>query len=91
MASKKKNVFVRHKLAAVAAGTILLVAGSIGVAKRSAAPGEIVTAVIDGDSFKIANDQTIRLASLDAPDVHYCFGKEGAEALSKKFSVKKLS
>jgi len=29
---------------------------------------EMVTEVLDGDSFKIANKTTIRLASLDAPE-----------------------
>lgn len=89
-ASKKKNIFKRHKLAAIAAGTILLVAGSIGVVKRAVNPGEIVTAVIDGDSFKIENDQTIRLLSLDAPAIEYCYGKESKDFLTKKILGKKV-
>ncbi len=86
--SKKKKTTIKHKLATVAAGVILLVAGSIGVTKRVINPGEKVVAVIDGDSFKIANDQTIRLLSLDAPDINYCMGKEAKEALSKKIQGK---
>ena len=89
-ASKKKNIFKRHKLAAIAAGTILLVAGTVGVAKRVVSPGETVTAVIDGDSFKIGNDQTIRLLSLDAPDIKYCMGKEAKDALTKKIFGKNV-
>ena len=80
----------RHKLAAVAAGTILLVAGTIGAAKRVVSPGETVTAVIDGDSIKIGNDQTIRLLSLDAPDIKYCMGKEAKDALAKKILGKNV-
>lgn len=82
--SKKKKISVRRKLATVAAGTVFLVAGTIGVVKRVVPPGEKVVAVIDGDSFKIGNDQTIRFLSLDAPDIKYCMGKEAKEALSKK-------
>jgi len=88
--SKKKDLFVRHKLAAVAAGTILLVAGTVGVAKRYVDPGEKVVSVIDGDSFKIDNDQTIRLLSLDAPDTKYCFGEEAKTALTKNILNKKV-
>lgn len=84
--SKKKSI--KRKLAAVAAGTILLAAGTIGVVKRVVIPGEKVVTVIDGDSFKIGNDQTIRLLSLDAPDIKYCMGEEAKEALSKKISGK---
>lgn len=86
--SKKKKASVRRKLAAVAAGVVLLVAGSIGVAKREINPGEKVVSVIDGDSFKIGNDQTIRLLSLDAPDTEYCMGEESKDALTKKISGK---
>ena len=89
-ASKNKNIFVRHRLAVVAAGTILLVAGSVGVAKRVVSPGEKVVSVIDGDSFKIANDQTIRLLSLNAPEIQYCAGDVAKKALDKKILNKKV-
>ena len=85
---KKKSV--RRKLAAVAAGTILLVAGTVGVIKRSITPGEKVVTVIDGDSFKIGRDQTIRLSSLDAPDAKFCAGPEAKGALTKKILEKKV-
>jgi len=80
----------KHKLVGVLAGTILLLAGSAVVAKRVVNPGEKVVAVIDGDSFKIGNDQTIRLLSLDAPDIKYCFGEEAKSALSKKILNKSV-
>jgi endonuclease YncB( thermonuclease family) len=86
--SKTKKTSVRRKLAAVAAGTILLVAGTVGVVKRVITPGEKVVAVIDGDSFKIGNDQTIRLLSLNAPEIKYCMGEESRHALTKKISGK---
>jgi len=86
--SKTKKTSVRRKLAAVTAGTILLVAGTIGVVKRTVTAGERVVSVIDGDSFKIGNDQTIRLLSLDAPDIKYCMGEESKDALTKKISGK---
>jgi len=86
----KKSKTIRHKLGAIAAGTILLIAGTVGVVKRTINPGEMVTAVIDGDSFKIGDDQTIRLLSLNAPDIKYCMGKEAKEFLSKKILDKKV-
>lgn len=86
------NKVKHHKLKniALAVGAIAIVAGTVGVAKRVVSPGEVVTAVIDGDSFKISNDQTIRLLSLDAPDIKYCFGKEAKEALAKKILDKRV-
>lgn len=35
-----------------------------------------VAKVLDGDSFTIDLDQTIRLANLDAPQLEFCYGKE---------------
>ena len=88
--SNKKNKFLKHKLLPIVAGTILLVAGTVGVVKRVIPQGEKVISVIDGDSFKIGNDQTIRFLSMDAPDVKYCMGKEAKEILTKKIQGKKV-
>lgn len=52
--------------------------------------GEKVVAVLDGDSFKINNDQTIRLAGLDAPDLKNCYGQEAYKALSHQILGKKV-
>lgn len=41
----------------------------------------LVTQVLDGDSFIIAPDQTIRLANIDAPELNLCFGKQAKEFL----------
>lgn len=40
-----------------------------------------VVKVLDGDSFIIGLDQTIRLANLDAPQLEFCYGKEAKENL----------
>jgi len=80
--SKKKSI--RRKLTAVAVGTVLLVAGTIGVVRRTVNPGEKVVAVIDGDTFTISNKENIRLSSLNAPENNFCFGKEAKDALSKE-------
>ena len=79
---------IRLKKLVLVAGTVALLAGSIPVAKRAVSPGEMVTEVIDGDSFKIANKQTIRLSSLDAPAPEYCMGMEAKEALEKSGFVR---
>lgn len=83
----KKISFKKTLLLLGAAG---IIAGSASVAKRVIYPGEKVLAVIDGDSFKIGRDQTIRLASLDAPETQFCFGTEAKEALTKKILGKRV-
>lgn len=70
-------------LAALAAGGMI---GSGWLASR----GELVTEVIDGDSFKISNKQTIRLASLNAPAKDNCYGSEAAKALTEKILNKRV-
>ena len=44
--------------------------------------GEKVIEVIDGDTYRIANKQTIRLYSIDAPEEGRCMGKEAKEKLT---------
>lgn len=86
---KRKKILKSKKMKvknlALAVGAAVLVVGSVPVAKRVVFPGEMVTEVIDGDSFKIKNKQTIRLASLDAPAPEYCLGQEAKKALEKKY------
>lgn len=65
-------------------------AGAFGVSRLPYFVGETVTEVIDGDSFKIANKQTIRLASLDAPEDEFCMGAEATKALTKKILGKRV-
>jgi endonuclease YncB( thermonuclease family) len=84
--SLPKNI---HRIV-LTAGALGIIAGSVSIAKRVVSPGEKVLAVIDGDSFKIGRDQTIRLSSLDAPEVENCAGPEAKYALSKKISGKNV-
>lgn len=41
----------------------------------------LVTQVLDGDSFVISPDQTIRLANIDAPELDLCFGQQAKQFL----------
>lgn len=82
MAKPKKQRWKRL-IATLAAGTII---GGGWLASR----GELVTEVINGDSFKISNKQTVRLASLDAPAKDLCFGAEAAKALTEKIENKRV-
>ena len=83
MRKKKKRVVPRWKkllIAAIAAATLgggALAAGNLPYFK-----GEKVIEVVDGDTFIIENKQPIRLYGVNAPDIHYCFGKEAQQALS---------
>lgn len=84
---KKKSSW---KKVALAIGAVAIVAGSVGVVKRSVDPGELITGVIDGDTFTISNKQSIRFFGIDAPPMEYCFGKEAKAALEKKILGKKV-
>lgn len=77
------------KLAALTLATAAIGAG-VAVTRLPYFVGENVVAVLDGDSFKIANDQTIRLASLDAPAMKFCYGPEAYKALTGKILGKKV-
>jgi endonuclease YncB( thermonuclease family) len=74
----------------------LLAAGALAVITGAAAmavpwmTGEKVAEVIDGDTFIINHDQSIRLSSLDAPEIQYCYGKEAKEALSRLILNKRI-
>lgn len=43
----------------------------------------LVTEVIDGDSFILKTDQSIRLDNLDAPELKYCGGPEAKKRLEE--------
>jgi len=60
--SKKQPNIPKQNLRKIALtiGAVALIAGSVPVAKRIVYPGELVTEIIDGDSFKIKNKQTVR-------------------------------
>jgi len=72
------------------AGAVAIVAGGATVKSRYVDPREKVVSVIDGDSFKIGRGQTIRLSSLDAPYVEFCFGEDAKKALTKKVDGKRV-
>lgn len=78
------------KRAALAIGAIGIIAGSVTVAKRAIDPTEKVIEVIDGDTFRIGNKQTIRFYSVDAPELGSCYGEEAKVALTKKILGKKV-
>ncbi len=84
---KKKSSW---KKAIVAVGAIGVIVGSVPVVKRVIDPSEKVIEVIDGDTFRIGNRQTIRFYSVDAPEIGNCYGEEAKEALTKKILGRKV-
>jgi len=52
--------------------------------------GDRVVKIIDGDTFKLQNKQTIRLASINAPELDKCLGQESKKALSKLILRKRV-
>lgn len=88
MAAKKRAPI--SKYLAIAGLIASLSIGSVIAGKWMVTDGELVTEVLDGDSFKIENKQTIRLASLNAPALEFCMGKEAKDALEKKILGKRV-
>lgn len=78
------------KFAAGVAAVAVTGAGIFTVRNLPYFVGETVTQVFDGDSFKIANKQTIRLASLDAPETGNCYAAKATAALTAKILGKKV-
>lgn len=74
------------KKVGIAAAAIGIAAGGGWLLTR----GELVTEVIDGDSFRIANNQVIRLTGLDAPETGFCYAAEAKAALAAKVLHKRV-
>ncbi|MBP9817337.1 thermonuclease family protein [Candidatus Shapirobacteria bacterium] len=72
---------------------ILLVPSLTANIKYSLNPqvGDKVIKIIDGDTFKLENNQTIRLASIDAPEVGFCYSSEATMALSDLILNKRVT
>ena len=83
---------MRLKKLAIAA-LILLVPASLASVihfTQRTQVGDRVIEIIDGDTFKLQNKQTIRLASIDAPALDKCLGQESKKALSKLILKKRV-
>ncbi|MCJ7804298.1 thermonuclease family protein [Patescibacteria group bacterium] len=81
------------KLKKLAIATLILLVPSLAVAIRftqNTQVGDKVVKIIDGDTFKLQNKQTIRLASIDAPELDKCLGQDSKEALSKLILGKRV-
>ncbi len=70
----------------------LIIAGSLGLNIYLVKEKEVfqqnregfrVQEVLDGDSFSIPPDQTIRLANIEAPELEFCYGQEAKEGLEE--------
>ena len=73
--------------------TLILLVPSLAAAIRftqNNLVGDRVVKIIDGDTFKLQNKQTIRLASIDAPELGRCLGQDSKEALSKLILGKRV-
>ena len=87
---KKTKVSSGNKLALGLAAAATIGTSAIVIKNLPYFVGEYVVSVIDGDSFKISHDQTIRLASLNAPEMGYCYGQQAKEALKKLIDGKRV-
>jgi len=81
------------KLKKLAIATLIVMVPSLATAIRFTQKnpvGDKVIQIIDGDTFKLENKQTIRLSSLDAPALDKCMGQEAKRALSKLILNKRV-
>lgn len=81
------------KLKKLAVTALLLLVPGLATAIRftqNTQVGDKVITIIDGDTFKLQNKQTIRLASIDAPELNKCLGQESKKALSKLILNKRV-
>jgi len=80
-----------RKLAAGVAAATTIGAGSIGVYKNL--PyfiGEKVQRVIDGDTFILANNQSVKLLGVDSPEPENCYGPESTAFLTRLLAGKRV-
>ncbi|MFA6602921.1 MAG: thermonuclease family protein [Candidatus Shapirobacteria bacterium] len=66
----------------------IILAGVLALAANQ--PWNTVTEVIDGDTFRMANGQRVRLLAVDAPELEFCGGTEAKELLEKSVLGKKI-
>ena len=91
---KKKGIATKVKIGAAIA-TAALAAGSFfwittGKGNKVRFPAYTALRVIDGDTFETNENQRIRLASSDAPELDLCGGRQAKEALEKMIMGKPL-
>lgn len=86
--------FPVRKIAASAVGAVAIVTATIllsfGKGKALEVPAYTVLRVIDGDTFETTENQLIRLAGIDAPELQLCGSKEAAKILGKLIIEKPL-
>jgi len=80
-----------RKLAAGVAAATTIGAGSIGVYKNLPYfVGEKVQRVIDGDTFILANNQSVKLLGVDSPEPENCYGPESTAFLTRLLAGKRV-
>lgn len=82
-ASKSSNKL----LISVTTAALALLAAFAGINQLN---GELVTRVVDGDSFFIKNGQLVRLYSIDAPEMGLCMSEEAKTKLSSLILGKRV-
>lgn len=81
------------KILGILGGVVLLVSLVLNFflfQKGKINEGELVTEVVDGDTFFIQNEQPIRLFCVGAPEIEFCLGKEAKEKLQQLIERKRV-
>lgn len=86
--TKRKTTSTRPLIIGITAAALALLTS---VASFNQLRGETVIEVIDGDTYRIANKQVVRLYSIDAPDLELCMGRDAKAKLSSLILGKRVT
>jgi endonuclease YncB( thermonuclease family) len=69
---------------------VAIAGGAVAAGNINYFRGEKVISVYDGDTFQIENNQPIRLAGINAPEIHNCMGEDAKNALTSLILNKRV-
>jgi micrococcal nuclease len=87
---KKRSTPGWKKLLVIALASLTVGAGALAVKNINYLKGEKVKRVLDGDTFLLDSNQSIRLLGLDAPELGNCMSEEAKNALTKLIQGKRV-
>ena len=91
MAGKKKSEIQGwKKLLVIALASLTIGSGAVALKNINYLKGEKIKRVLDGDTFLLESNQSVRLLGLDAPELGNCMSQEAQKALTKLIQGKRV-